>query len=240
MPTAQYSLPDALLVLALDRESGHDRAASTPLLAVGAALAELALEGVLEADDSRKRRLRPTAKRPSSHPFLVHVFDSLSERGWDRPARDLVTWLGGKRGVLDPLRDHLIGQGVLSRSRTKILGLIPVTTYPQQSHQPHDGLVERLSAVLFEGQEPEIRDRVLMVLAEHGGTLRRHLDRTQLREHRRRVRELTSRKSLMVGAPGRAVDGTVAATDAAVDAAVIAVIAAGDASSDGGDGGGGE
>lgn len=67
------------------------------------------------------------------------------------------------------IAEGLVHQGILSRQRTKALGMFPVTHYPEHDPAPEQGLRERLLATLFEDHELDFRDAwIIAVLYKQG------------------------------------------------------------------------
>lgn len=139
---------------------------------------------------------------------------------------------------LKPLRQRLaeglVGRGVLSEERHKVLGLFPSTRYPEADPEPERQVRERLTAVLLDGREPDTEEAMLLSLLSALELVPRLVPRERRREAGKRAKQIAE-----AGPAAKAVASAVRDVQASVTAAVVAGSAAAVAGADGGGGGGG-
>lgn len=185
------TLPEALLLIALDDEKGTTRSDHDlgPGLA-GGVLLELALRGLLGARDGK---LVAERERPDD-PVLGEAHALIaSEQG----QHGVKAWLRRLPRDLKPLDERvaqgLAERGVLEEERGKLLGLIPRTRWPERDPAPERDLRAHLAAVLLDGEEPAPSDALLLSLLVPYGLVARVAPRESRRDAERRAKELADR-----------------------------------------------
>ncbi|MFC8226910.1 GPP34 family phosphoprotein [Streptomyces sp. NPDC057287] len=166
MSDAEPTLPEALLLLALDPVRGkpYCRGRFLEYGIAGAALAELELQGRIAQE-----RGRVTVVNPLDPPdALLAVFlrslpppgksrfgSGTSARGWVRQAGRQAEGL---------YLDALVERGVLRRETRRLLGLLPYHRHPAGSASPAEEVRQRFEASRADGY-PDRRSRLLAGLA---------------------------------------------------------------------------
>lgn len=217
------TLPESLLLLATDDESGHISTKSGALdygLA-GAVLTELLLRDRLDAEDGK---LRLTNGSPMGDSVLDHALASMG----DSKPRDAKHWVGklARDHVKDRVLDQLIQKGVLGIEEHRILWIIPVDRYPAEDSAPERDVRENVRAVVTEGASPQPRTATLIALlkaCDLTGAVFSHDERKQYKE---RIEEISRGEAM-----GETVSRVIRDMQAAVTAAVVAATAAAASSS---------
>lgn len=216
-------LAEELLLLAL-----HDEKGSTGFTQIDPGLA-----GALLVDLERLGALRPEGKELAvvtdtvpQHPALVRVHAAISASAKRRSAK---SWVGRLPGELKPLTGTiaapLVDRGVLTKQRSKFLGLFPSTRFPEADPEPERALRSRLRAVLLGEREPATSDALLLGLLVPLDLVGSLVDKDQRRAAKKRAKEIADG-----GIAGTAVSDAVREIQAAVLVAMIVpVVAAGSA-----------
>ncbi|MFI0989642.1 GOLPH3/VPS74 family protein [Streptomyces exfoliatus] len=166
------TLAEEIMLLSLDDESGAAKERQSAAWAVaGGILLDLVLAGRVSVDDGRLRVLDTT---PTEVPLL------------DERLGKLVVWCG-KKGKAPKVtewltKDHakavkatvagLCERGLVREEQHRVLGLFPVSRYPEADGSVERELRARLGAVVVEGATHHARTTGLLALI-HGAKLHR-------------------------------------------------------------------
>ncbi|MEU6723528.1 GPP34 family phosphoprotein [Nonomuraea wenchangensis] len=210
----KVTIAEELLLLAYSEGEGKQLISTVqldPALA-GALLAELAVEGRVELTDDR---LVLTGSAPLGDDELDPELDAvLSRVAGEHKERKPAWWV--QRLQSHKLRTRLLTRlaqsGVLTEQRSKVLGIFPVTRWPEADPSVEAEVRERVASVLG-GAEPDPRTAVLIAIM-HAAKLDRKAFPGASKE---RVKEL---------AEGAWAGDAVARTIAAINAATITAITA--------------
>lgn len=159
-------LVEDLMLLLLDDESGVTKGeGSLHWTLGGAVLMELALQGRVEID--RKQTVH-AVPGPALGDGLL---DDASARIEKRPR-----YVGSVLAEIGPplrarVLDRLVERGLIRRERSKLLGFIPTTRMPAQDPAYEAALLERVRAVLEDGETPDARTAALVAILSASGTL---------------------------------------------------------------------
>lgn len=170
--SATLSIPEEVLLLTLDDETGRPLgvpAQAVALALAGAALMELALAGRLDSDLDR---LFLADARPVGDPLLDGVLAQITAG----PAGQDTRWWMGRLAVGAPamrqaLLERLVGRGVLRRAEKRRFGFIPDRRYPKADGTAMNATRARLRAVLLEGEMPDARDSLMAGLCAATGLI---------------------------------------------------------------------
>jgi len=231
----ELTLPESLLLVALDDEGGADTAnwgSGVEAGLAGALLLELLEAGCLDEDDGRLVAVACDAPADPVAAAALEVIRAEDKR------RDAKAWVGRLAKELKPLRgrvaEGLVTRGVLEERQRKVLGMALSSRYPEADPEPERRLRAELAEVLVTGREPTQREAMLVGLLHAYDLVKRVVPREDRREARRRAKEL-AKGDAIAGAVGSAISDVQAATMAAVIAATTAATVS---SGDGGGGGG--
>lgn len=218
----EVTLGEQVLLLSLDDETGRVREETRTACAVaGAAVLELVLAGRVEVADDRVCVRDPG---PLGNPALDEVLARIAEgnEGRRRPRRtkDCVQHLRG--AAVSGANRALVERGLVREEKSKVLGLFPVTRYPETDGSVEKALRQRLEAVVLGGEQPDERTASLVALV-HGAKLHRQaFPGADQRAARSRTKEIAEGQWA-----GEAVRGAIEAVQAATAAVVAATAAAG-------------
>ncbi|MGR6913329.1 GOLPH3/VPS74 family protein [[Actinomadura] parvosata] len=229
------TIAEELLLLAYSDDKGKPLISVTRLdpAIAGAILAELAVRGRIELTGRVRKRLAVTDPAPLGDPELDAALALIAAKS---AGRGPVWWVRKLQShkLRDRLLSRLAAAGVLSERRGRVLGLFPVTRWPEAHAGVEADVRERVSAVLA-GARPDERTAALIAITRPAG-----LSRTAFGgASRRRVKEI---------AKGAWAADAVARTIAAIESAVLLTGTStssgsgggGDGGDGGGDGGGGD
>lgn len=208
-------LCEQTLLIALDDEKGRDTTqwGSEAGLA-GALLIDLARLQLVDVDAGG--HIAATAAGDAEHELLRDALAAIREASRPRDARG---WVSRLPRELRPLRTRvaqgLVRRGVLEERRSRLLGIVPLTRFPEADPAPERELRDRLRAVLLDGDAPAPDEALLVGLLDSLGLVGGLVSRDRRRDARRRAREVAEQ-----GLAGTAVRDAVRATQAAVMTAV--------------------
>ncbi|GAA3224337.1 GOLPH3/VPS74 family protein [Actinocorallia longicatena] len=169
----KLTLAEELLLLILRDDTGKPMVDGTRLNAAlaGAAIVELTLDGALrltgEDDPSHPRGRLVATGTPASDPRLSHLLAVAEGR---RP-KDAVSRIGGasdwrnRAGNLkEALLEDLAEAGLLTRERSRILGLFPTTSWKPADPGVEAELLQRVAAAVVGGANPGDRTAAVISL----------------------------------------------------------------------------
>ena len=163
-------IAEDVLLLLLDPARGTVSSWSTwgaaDLALGGAVLAELAAAGLVAVDEESTLR-RPAKVRVTGAPAPPDLDSLLTEglrtvAGKELRASSLVPKLGKKLGTRVAAR--LAEQGVLTRSSSRLLGVLPRTTWPSRDDHRRSELQQAVTTTLALGTTPDERTRTVVAL----------------------------------------------------------------------------
>jgi len=211
------TLPESLILLALNDETGAREGQYVNYALAGAGLAELAIRRVLTEAGDPPNRFVLASVTPTGDAFLDGCMAVVQEKGIDRAPKKLINDIANIKGLVDQLLDNLVSRGVLRVRMKKVFFFFEKKVHPEAQAEPERILKERLAAAMFNDGSVEARDVVLIALAKQTGLLQKNFDRGLLKEHRKRIDEIASGHMLATSA-------TVETINAIQTAIMIAVI----------------
>lgn len=170
-PPVDPLLAEDLLLVLFDPASGTIAAEGTLYyLLGGAVLTQLAIDGHVESqarDPFRGPLVTALDGPPPSDPLLAAILDDhlRSPSG----AQAFIAAIGPT--LREQLLDRLVARGEVDRERGRVLGVIPSTRLHVSPTGRRSTLVERIRAVLVDGEAPDARTRALIAILSAGGTL---------------------------------------------------------------------
>lgn len=215
--THDLTLPEELLLIALDDESGAGR---SDLALAGGVLAELSFVDAIVFTKERRRTFVEVVSSPPvlSDPLLAECLGDIVDSRKHREAAHWIQKFGAKKNLKGRVAAPLVRRGVLDERKRKFL-FIELTQYPESNPVVEAEMTERLqSAIEHDHITPDPRTTALAVIANAAGILRNNLDKKMLRSRKDRLAQL---------AEGDHVSEAVKSSIAAVNAAVMVAVAAG-------------
>lgn len=217
---SELTLPEELLLIALDDERGSGRA---DVALGGAVLSELVFQGVLEVVvEGKKSFVQPIAGAAApDNELLAECFGDVVESKKRRQASHWVNKFGMKRDLRSRVARPLVDRGVLDERRRKIL-FVTLTSFPELDPGPEARMTERLRAAIeHDHVTPDPRTAALVSMANAAGVLSNNVDKKMLRNRKKRLAELSEGEHV-----GTAVKSALDATNAAIVAGIVAASAA--------------
>ena len=221
------NLPENLLLLALDDESGERLASYVDYALGGAAFAELILRERLVVSTRKGDRYELADTTPTGDAFLDRCFEIIQSKGVEKDPKQLISAIGQKRGVSAPLVNGLVDRGVLHRRTKKVFFFFEKTIYPEANSAIETALKERLARVLFYDETPSARDTVLIALASSLNLLKRNFDRELLSINKARINEIVAGDHLVADATRKAIEAVKAAVAVATIMPAVVITSAG-------------
>lgn len=208
------TLPEAVLLVALDDEKGNTGNQSLDIGLAAAVLLELArADGVTVADE----KVVTAGGAPPTDPLLGDALALIADDGKPRKPKH---WVDRFPGKLKPFKERVAGglveRGVLTEERSKVLGLFPTTRWPEADAAPERHLRERLQAVLVQGAEPAEPEALLIGLLEPMDLVKAVVDKDDRKAAKQRAKEIKE-----TGIAGEAVRESVQAMEAAIMMSVV-------------------
>ena len=185
--TDDLTLPQALLLLCLNDETGKSEGAFFQPAIAGAALAELLVLKTIELTDDT-----PPIVTPLRHGQALSTFLRLCDEEIGRAPKPLILeqWINritNNQGLVATVADELCHMGILSKERSSVFGLFNRTIWPAVSAQVENALKARLAAIMFENETPSPREGALLALAGAAGVLPHNFDADLLAAHQSRI-----------------------------------------------------
>lgn len=161
---------DLMLLLSDDDGAAIQQAGTLHYALGGALLAELALLGRVEVDDSgivNGPRVTPTGDGPLPDPLLQSAYDTVAEK--TQRVQPLLLALGADlwRVVID----RLVNRGLLRREVTRWLGIFRSTRVPVADERHEAELRARILCVLEDGETPDPRTAATIGLLYASGAM---------------------------------------------------------------------
>lgn len=159
------TLVEELVLLAIDEQTGRldvDTRIAFDCALAGAALAELAFMGRLDADAERFVVVDAT---PTGHPLLDPVLASVAAQATHQHVQSWINGVGTtSRDLLDRTLVRLTEQGILHQEQTTRLWVFKVRRYRTLDGRERDDVRSRLTSLVLGDDVPEPRDSVLIGL----------------------------------------------------------------------------
>lgn len=198
MPTTVNLAAEYLLLVLDDKKGGFVRDFTTVNFTVAAAeLVELiAKHELVFVDGPKGTKLLSRGEQAPADEFFGHIIRAVEGKTYDQAISTLVGPFSSRPGPARSLRSyelqHLVEAGILRERHIKLLGLIPLTRYPEGDASTEIELRARVRAVLG-GAEPDDRTRALIALLHASRSLTAVFPRLEARPMKRRAREIAER-----------------------------------------------
>ena len=183
------TIAEGIVLLSLKNETGKKQGEFVEYALAGSALAELILMGRVEQDASKKKNLQIVDTSTTGDSFLDFCVSVMLKTGSGKSAKAYVNKLANKSHLFREQARALVAKGVL-RADPKSFLVFNWTHYPEAEPEVEAGLINHLSSVLFDGQEPEARDCVIIALADKTGLLRKNFDKAKLKASKPRIKDI--------------------------------------------------
>lgn len=220
------TIPESILLLALNDESGERKGGFLEYALAGAGLAELLLAGRLREAGDPPKRLDLVDPTPIGEPYLDTCLETIAKKGAGKKATDYVYAIGAKSGLLQIVLDGLVRRGILTMKEQRFLLLFTRKVYPEANPDAETALKRRLEAAMFGAGEVDARDSIVIALAHHLDILKDNFDKALLKAHKARIKEIADGELLPASAAAETIQAmTAALVMAAVMPAIVVVTA---------------
>jgi len=212
------SLPESLILLAIDDDSGRldSNSGALDLALAGAVLTELLLGGDVTLVNGNLIAVE------SSRPDDDVLDATLTTIRASRP-RDSKHWVKnlGKIQIRNRLLDRLIERGITRREEHRILWVFPADRFPTEDAAPERALRQAIRSIVIEGATPQPRTAALIALLKAANLTGMVFAGEERKRYKSRIDAIASGELM-----GEAVAKAVKDAQAAVTAAIIASTAA--------------
>ncbi|MGH2345314.1 MAG: GOLPH3/VPS74 family protein [Chloroflexota bacterium] len=213
------SLPEELLLLAIDDATGKIHSSGPSALdygLAGAVLMDLLLADRLALADGK---LTLADSTPIGDPVLD---DAALEVGQNAKVGDARYWVDklGRDHLEERVLERLLEQRILRKDEHRILWVIPIDRYPIVNPSPERETRERIRAAVLDGTAPESRIAALIGLMKACNLTTLIFTRDEQRAFGRRIDQIAHGDAV-----GQAVSRAAEAAQAAMTAAIAASIA---------------
>lgn len=226
----EITLPEALLLLALDDERGdvHSAASSVYQYALaGGICGELLLRGLIELDGSTKALVQPQHAGATGQPLLDEALEQIRAAGRRKRLQRWVAKFVKLRDLRDRVAERLCARGVLESREGRYLWLFPWRRFPMVDPRAEYAILDRLRAAIYDGATVDDRTLMLLGLARGANLLSIRFPDKDLRARKRALDTLLE-GSDVANATREAIQAMQAAVMAAASsAAVTAAVASG-------------
>jgi hypothetical protein len=220
----ELTIPESILLLALNDETGERKGAYIDYGLAGAALTELVLAGRLAEVGEPPKKLAVVDTKPLGDGYIDACLKVVVGCSSERNAREYVNALAGNRALTDPLYDRLAARGIISETKSKIL-FFTRTTYPEANPAPERELEHRLRAIISGTGPVDVRDGAIIALAYYSDILQHNFDRDLLKTHKARIKAIAEGSMLPASATKAAIEAVHAAVMIAAMIPIIVVAA---------------
>jgi Golgi phosphoprotein 3 len=188
----KLTLPEEVMLLALQDDKGTLISGTHSDLAIGgAALADLLLEERIEIEQTKKKMLNVLNAGATGDPFLDECLEKVSSSKRRASAQTWVQRFSGIKNAKHKVATTLCNKGVLKADEDKILGIFTRKIYPELNPMPEREVLDRLRDAVF-GDVRNIQPRtiVLISLAQSSNLLKTVFDKQQLKENKKRIKQI--------------------------------------------------
>jgi hypothetical protein len=221
---ADLTIPESVLLLALNDETGERKGAYIDYGLAGAALTELVLRGRLAEVGDPPKKLAVVDTKPVGDGYIDACLQAVIARSSGRNAREYIDAIAGKHELTHPLYDRLAGRGIISETKSKIL-FFTRTTYPETNPAPERELKQRLRASIAGSGPVNVRDGAIIALAYYSDILQHNFERDFLKAHKDRIKAIAEGGMLPSNATKAAIEAVQAAVMIATMIPIIVVAA---------------
>lgn len=220
------TLPQSLVLLALRDEDGKFMGSWQKLVFAGAILSELNLKGRLSLSGRKGNLATVIDASPTGSIALDDALNTIACAPRQRSLKSWVNKLGCRSHSQNLLLQELVEMGALTKEKQKVLLVFNTTRWPEANGYYEERLRSEMAQAMFtEGAHVSERIGTTINLANQAHLLKRNFDRDRLREHKKRIKSITSQATFACPATKAAIDAVQAAVVAA--AAASTVVAAG-------------
>ncbi|MEL6829137.1 MAG: GPP34 family phosphoprotein [Pseudomonadota bacterium] len=191
------TLPQAIMLLALNDETGKTEAGYYQPALAGAAIADLLMLETIELSTDEPARVTPLRHQFDLGAFLQMCDAAIGEESKLQPLGFWINRLSGEANFVTTLADELVHLGALSKEKTRIFGLFERTVWPEASPLLESQLKSEIETAMFAETGP-VDERVGMVIAlcDAADILQHNFDADLLAKYADRIEAISAGKLL--------------------------------------------
>ncbi|HIG23412.1 MAG TPA: GPP34 family phosphoprotein [Henriciella marina] len=215
------TIPESLLLLSRKDDTGQKQGSFVEFAIAGGALAEMMLRGCVVQDEDRPKHLNIVEGKPAGDAFLDACLEAMRAKGSGKPASRYVTSLANKSKLMREQARSLVRKGVLYEKDRSFL-VFSWKNYPEANGAPEAELIAHLSKAIAGEVDLEPQDCVVIALGDKTGLLSKNVDKSLLKMHKKRIKEIAKGAIGPTKAAMQAIDAvivSIAASTAVVAAA---------------------
>ncbi|MEM1146711.1 MAG: GPP34 family phosphoprotein [Pseudomonadota bacterium] len=209
------TLPQAILLLSLNDETGKTEAGYYQPAVAGAALADLFLKNTIELEPGSDNVI-PLRHARSLGAFLGMCDQAIGAAPKPEDLSYWITTLANQKDFIATLADELCHLGALTKEKTRIFGLFTRTVWPEASPALETALKSEMATAMF-AEAGTVDERICLItaLAKAVGLLDYNFDTEKLAQHADRIERIAAGKCLT----SETSDAVLKAVDTAIRAA---------------------
>lgn len=201
MKKRDLTVPQRLMLLAVNAKTGRVNGSYLETALGGGALAELMLQKIIEVDESKTSKLRLATPFAGDDRVLKRSLDAMTTTGLsthqNRRVSRLLTAVNDEHQALrDDVCAQLVEMGAFTQDSERFLFFFDRTIYPHKDPALVTELKARLEAGMFEDGPLSERDCVTIALAQQTDLLRANFSSLKLHQHRGRIRNIVNGKHI--------------------------------------------
>jgi Golgi phosphoprotein 3 len=213
--TVKVNLPESLLLLAIDDETGKlsSQMQAADLGTAAAVLLELLITGRIDTVDGKIRVI-------DDNPTGNIIFDqALSAIRDSKKPHDAKHWVRNisKARVKDQVLDQLIARNIVRKEAHRMLWIFPIDRFPVKNPAPENDLRETLRKVVIDGYDPDVRSAALIGLLKATNLTGTVFNKDERKAYKKRIDDIARGEQM-----SEAVSKILQETQAALIAVIVA------------------
>ena len=209
------TLPQAILLLSLNDETGRTETAFYLPALTGAALAEMFLRGSLELETQTGRAI-PLRHSENLGAFLSMCDSEIGRAATPQPLSHWLAELANQKDFIATLADELCHLGALSQERTRVFGLFSRTVWPEASPVLETHLKAEMAQAMFSERASVDETLCLTIALAHAvDLLSYNFDAAELEQNADRIASIAAGQCLSSSATEAVMTSVHAAIEAA-------------------------
>ncbi|MDE0936210.1 MAG: GPP34 family phosphoprotein [Mariniblastus sp.] len=211
------SLHQATMLLAIRDDKGTFTSGTFLYAIAGAMLSELLLLQRIVTGSDKKQIVGVIDKSTTGDELLDEVLTLIHSSKKPRKMQHWIAKIANQPKLKHRLAQQLCQLGILRHDEKTVLWVFSQQRYPEIDGTPEDNIRQQMADVMFnENVKPDDRTAVLIAIAFHAGLLKANFSPEELRQHKKRIQQLSEGEIL-------ASKATLAAIQAMQAAVIIAV-----------------
>jgi len=211
MKERDLTVPQRLMLLAVNEKTGRISGSYLETALGGAALAELMFQKVIATGDGKATKLRLATPFAGDDRVLKRSLEAMSSTGLgaqrERRVSRLLNAVNSEHQALrDDVCAQLVEMGAFTQDTERFFFFFDRTIYPHKNPALATELKARLEAGLFEEGPLSDRDCVTIALAQQTDLLRAHFSSLRLHQHRNHIRKIVNGQHIASGATKNIID----------------------------------